>query len=100
VINDVVAPLQYATLLTALTVGVGLTVMVNNSGVPIHPFAVGITVIVAITGAVPALVAVKDGIFPVPFAASPMDMVLLTHAKVEPDTGPEIEITDVVAPLQ
>jgi hypothetical protein len=87
-------------LLTALTVGVGLTVIVNKNGVPIHPFANGITVIVAITGAVPALVAVKDGIFPVPFAASPMDGALLTHTKVEPDTGPVMGITDVVAPLQ
>jgi hypothetical protein len=54
--------------------------MVNDKGVPVHPFAVGVTVMVAITGAVPLLVAVKDGIFPVPLAASPMDGVLLTHA--------------------
>ena len=67
-------------MLTALTVGVGYTVMVNDKGVPVHPFAVGVTVMVAITGAVPLLVAVKDGIFPVPLAASPMDGVLLTHA--------------------
>jgi hypothetical protein len=67
-------------LLTGLTVGVGYTVMVNDSGVPTHPFAVGVTVIVAITVAVPLLVAVKDGIFPVPLPASPMDGVLLIHA--------------------
>jgi hypothetical protein len=87
-------------LLTGLTVGVGFTVIVNDRGVPTHPFAVGVTVIVAITGAVPALVAVKDGIFPVPLPTNPMDGVLLTHAKVEPDTGPDMVITDVVAPLQ
>jgi hypothetical protein len=74
--------------------------MVNDKGVPTHPFAVGVTVIVAITVVVPALVAVKEGMFPVPLPTKPMDGVLLTHAKVEPDTGPEMLITDVVAPLQ
>jgi hypothetical protein len=54
--------------------------MVNDIGVPEHPFAVGVTVMVAITVVVPALVAVKDGIFPAPLPASPMDGVLLTHA--------------------
>ena len=87
-------------MLTGLTVGVGFTVIVNDRGVPTHPFAVGVTVIVAITGAVPALVAVKDGIFPVPLPTNPMDGVLLTHAKVEPDTGPVIVINVVLAPLQ
>ena len=55
---------------------------------------------VAITAAVPALVAVKDGIFPVPLPASPMDGVLLTHAKVAPVTGLPRVIRVVVAPLQ
>jgi hypothetical protein len=53
--------------------------MVNDIGVPEHPFATGVTVIVAITVAVPLFVAVKDGIFPVPLPANPMDGVLLTH---------------------
>ena len=74
--------------------------MVNDKGVPTHPFAEGVIVIVAITGAVPGLVAEKDGISPVPFAARPMDGVLLTQAKVVPATGPEIGMADVVAPLQ
>ena len=67
-------------MLTVLTVAVGLTVIVNDNGVPTHPFAVGVTVIVATTGAVPPFVAVKDGIFPVPLTARPIDGVLLTHA--------------------
>jgi hypothetical protein len=54
--------------------------MVNDIGVPTQPFAVGVTVIVAITVVMPALVAVKDGIFPVPLPAKPMDGVLLIHA--------------------
>ena len=40
---------------------------------------VGVTVIVAVTGAVPVLVAVNDGIFPAPLAANPMDGALLTQ---------------------
>ena len=74
--------------------------MLNDKGVPTHPFALGVIVTVATTIVVPALVAVKDGILPVPLAASPMDGVLLTHAKVVPATGPERVIKEVVAPLQ
>ena len=58
---------------------VGNTVIENAIGVPIHPLAAGVTVMVAITGAVPALVAVNEGISPVPLAASPIDGVLLVQ---------------------
>lgn len=75
----VAAPLQYASLLTGKTVAVGFTVIVNDEGVPVHPFAAGVTVTVAISGAVPELVVVNDVIFPVPFAASPMDGLLFAH---------------------
>jgi hypothetical protein len=37
---------------------VGFTVIVKVDGVPMHPFAVGVTVIVAATGDVPVLLAV------------------------------------------
>jgi hypothetical protein len=67
-------------LLTGVTVGVGYTEIVNDKGVPTHPFAVGVTVMVAITVVEPGFVAVKDGILPVPLAANPMDGALLTHA--------------------
>jgi hypothetical protein len=39
-------------------VAVGFTVTVNVEGVPVHPFAVGVTVIVAVIGDAPALFAV------------------------------------------
>jgi hypothetical protein len=74
--------------------------MVKDNGVPVHPFADGVTVIVATTFVIPAFVAVKEGMLPVPLPARPMDGVLLTHAKVVPPTGPEIGIAAVVAPLQ
>ena len=96
----VVAPLQYATLATGLTVAVGFTVIVNVSGVPGQLLAVGVTVIVATTGATPRFVAVKDGILPLPLAASPMPGSLFVHAKEVPDTGLVSGIAAVVAPLQ
>jgi hypothetical protein len=74
--------------------------MVNDKGVPVHPLAIGVIVIVATTFVMPALAAVKEGILPVPLAARPMDRVLLVHAKVVLPTGPEMGIAAVVAPLQ
>jgi hypothetical protein len=59
-------------LATGSTVVEGFTVIVKVRGVPTQPLAVGVTVIVAITGVVPVFVAVKVGIFPVPLAASPI----------------------------
>lgn len=61
------------------TVEVGYTVIVNTIGIPKHPLAEGETVIVAITGTVPVLVAVNEGRSPVPLAASPIDGVLLVQ---------------------
>ena len=46
-------------LVTALTVGRGLTVIVNVIGVPVQPFKLGVTVMVDVIGAPVALVAVK-----------------------------------------
>jgi hypothetical protein len=74
--------------------------MLNVRGVPTHPFADGVTVMVATTLVVPTLAAVKEGMLPVPLPARPMDGVLLTHAKVVPTTGPEMGIAAVVTPLQ
>ena len=70
-------------MLTAFIVAVGLTVMVNVMAVPVQltpPFVnVGVTVIVAVIGAVPVLFAINDRILPVPFAAKPIDVVLFTQ---------------------
>ena len=46
---------------------------------PLHPFAFGVNVIVAITGELVEFVAINEGIFPVPFAASPMEVLLFVH---------------------
>lgn len=60
--------------------GLGLTVMVNVIGTPGQPLAVGVTVIVATFGVTPVLVAVNEGMFPVPLPASPIVGSLFVHA--------------------
>ena len=83
-----------------LTVAVGLTVIVNVEGVPIHPFAVGVIVIVAVIGEVVALVAVNAGMLPEPLAASPILVLLLVHVNVVPLTGPDKFVVDAICPAQ
>ena len=74
------APLHTTLFAIAFTVAVGLTVIVNVLGVPVHPLGVvGVTVIVAVIGDVVAFVVVNEGIFPVPLTAKPIDGVLFTQ---------------------
>jgi hypothetical protein len=87
-------------LLTAVTVGVGLTVIVKLDVVPVQPLAVGVIVIVALMDDVVALVAVNDGMSPDPLAARPMAALLFVHVNVVPETGPTKVVTGTVAPLQ
>ena len=99
------APLHKTWLVTAFTVAVGLTVIVNVIGVPTQLTAplvnVGVTVIVATTGAVVVLVAMKDGILPVPLAAIPIDAALFVqlYVTVPPVAGLLKLIAAVDAPL-
>ena len=65
-----------------------MTVIVKVCGVPGHPFTVGVTVIVAVTGAAVALVALNAAMLPEPEAANPIDGVLLVQSKVVPATVP------------
>ena len=53
--------------------GVGLTVIVCVIGVPEHEFAVGVTVIVAVTGAFVVFVPAKAAILALPVAPKPID---------------------------
>lgn len=75
----VFAPLQSVWLPGATTLGDGLTVIVNVWAVPPHPFAEGVTVMVAVTGPEPLLEALNAAILPVPEAARPMEGVLLVQ---------------------
>jgi hypothetical protein len=75
-----VLPLHIVLLDGVVTLAEGFTVIVKVIGVPKQLFVLvnsGVTVTVAITGAFPVLVAVKEGILPVPEAANPMDVVEL-----------------------
>jgi hypothetical protein len=92
-------PLHKAWLAGIETFGVGFTVMVNVCGAPGHPAADGVTVIVAVIGAFVELVAVNDGIFPLPVAASPIEVLLFVQLKVVPLTAPAKLTRLVDAPL-
>ena len=62
--------------------------IVKVCGVPGHPFAVGVTVMVEVTGVVPAFTALNAAMLPEPDAASPMVALLLVQSKVVPATVP------------
>ena len=80
--------------------GVGFTVMVKETGAPGQPFAVGVTVMVAITAVVPPFVAVNEAMLPLPLAASPMDGVSLIQLYVAPLTEPINSMAAVDSVLQ
>ncbi len=93
-------PVQYVWLATALTLGTGLTVMVNEIGAPVHTAPVvgevtGVTVIVAVSGAFVAFVAVNEAISPLPDAARPMPVLLFVQLNTVPATEP-LKVTAVV----
>jgi hypothetical protein len=86
-------------LLIELTVAVGLTVMVNVVGVPLHPFADGVTVTVEVTGNTPLLLAINVPIFPLPFEPNPTSMDEVQEKPV-PLIGPLKLIAAAACPLQ
>jgi hypothetical protein len=88
-------PLHKDWLSTAFTTGVGFTKMVKVMGAPGQPLALGVTVMVAVTGALVVLVALKLAMLPFPLAARPMDGVLFVQLYVVPATGP-LKLTAVV----
>ena len=78
-----------------------MTVIVKDCGVPEQPLAVGVTVIVAVTAELVALVAVNATIFPEPLAAKPILVVLFVQLYVVPLTDEPAKVTAVVvAPAQ
>jgi hypothetical protein len=82
----IAAPAHTVMFAGTVTLGVGLTVMVYVTGVPGHPAAVGVTVIVEVIGVVPALAEVNAGVFPAPLAPSPIAVFEFVHANVVPAT--------------
>ena len=98
-ITGVEAPLHTVRFGTVFTVGTGLTVIVNVLGVPVQVtpalVKVGVTVMVATAAVEPVLVAINDGIFPVPLAASPIDVLLFVQLNTVPGTVP-VKLTAAV----
>jgi hypothetical protein len=76
-----------------------LTVIVTVLAVPIQPFAIGVTVIVATIGLEVALTAAKAAILPVPLAARPMLVVLFDQLYVVPETPEPLKVKAVVFAL-
>ena len=72
-------PLHNTCPVTGFTIGVGLTVIVNVIGVPGQPIATGVTVMVATSGPLVALVVTNGCISPLPDAARPMAGLLLVQ---------------------
>ena len=72
-------------MLIGVTVGKGLTVIENVTGVPGQPFALGVTVIRPVIFELPELVVANAGIVgPLPLAAKPIAVLSLVQAKVAP----------------
>ena len=86
-----------------VAVGVGFTVMVNVRGKPVQvtPAIVllGMMVMVATTGLDEGLIAMKDGIVPVPEAANPIEVLLFVQLKIVPVTNPVKGIGELGSPL-
>jgi hypothetical protein len=80
-------------------VGVIFTVMVKVTGVPLQPFAFGVTVTVEVKGPVVVLVPTKEAMFPVPLAPNPVAVLLFVQLNVAP-AEPEKVIAVVLSPAQ
>lgn len=74
-----------------------MTVIVNVCAAPAQPFAVGVTVIVPVRGAVVALPPRNDRMFPVPLAPNPIFVFVFVQEYAVPETDPE-KIISVVLP--
>jgi hypothetical protein len=94
------APLQCVLFVIPPTVDVGLTVMVYVLIIPVHPFADGVTVMVAVIVEVVAFAAVNEGMLPAPLAARPIELLLFVHVKDVPLTGPDKLVAGAITPAQ
>ena len=84
----------------AFMVGVGLIAIVNDKGVPIQVLAVGVNITVELMAVDPGLVAVKDGMSPVPLVPKPIAGLLLVQVYVVPVTVGVGVIMEVTVPGQ
>jgi hypothetical protein len=96
----IVASLHTVTEAGWLAMGVGLTMIVNVTIEPVQVLAMGVMAMVAVMGAVPVFVAVKEGIVPLPVPGRPIEGFELVHAKTVPGTDPVREISGTTSELQ
>ena len=80
----IVSPSQTIISTGTATTGVGFTVIVYETGTPEQPLAVGVTVIVDVTGSAVLFVPANDGVLPVPLAARPIEGSVFVQLKVAP----------------
>ena len=92
----VVALLHKTCFVCCTTYDVELPLVVKFFAAPGHSYVVGITVMVAVTGALVVLMAVNAGILPVPPAAKPIDVLLFVQLKTVLLTLP-LKFTALVA---
>ena len=83
----------------AVATGIGFTVTVTVIAVPVHPFAVGVIVYVAVPGVVPVAVKICAMLFPLPAVAPDTFVCTTVHEKVVPATL-LVSAIEVVAPEQ
>jgi hypothetical protein len=98
-VRSICSPSHSGPLLLAMTVGCGLTVIVNVIGFPVQLPMTGVTVIVAVTGDPVALVAVYEGRFPEPLAGSPIEGSEFVQLNVAP-ADPVKFVAGAVTPEQ
>ena len=77
-----------------------MIVTLSVVGDPVHPFAVGVIVIVAAIGEVVAFTVVNEGILPDPFVARPIAVLVFVQVNVVPLTDPDKFVIEVSAPAQ
>ena len=87
-IAAVPSPLHSSWFAGVTTLGVGLTVTVKLCAMPLQPLAAGVTIIVAVAGVLVPLVAVNGAMFPVPFAANPIVVLLFVQLNTVPLVEP------------
>ena len=78
-IDVVCCPAQKFWFAGAVTVGAGLTVILNVTGVPEQEPEDGVTVMVEVIVEVEEFVARNEAIFPVPFPAKPVAVLSFTQ---------------------
>ena len=84
-------------LIGAVTVGIGLTVIVKLTGAPIHPFKMEVTEIFPTSAVVPVLVVVKLKL-PAPLAPKPIAVSEFVQLKFAPAVP--LKLTETLSPTQ